>query len=411
VFSRSESATRTAPAVPLMPGSLPWGVVHEPGIHIFEPTGFGGIFQHSCALGQLLTANGVDVTLHTSSQHEEVELDGVRTCRCIWWPRGGRSPRARKAAIAARYMSSGLAHLDRAAAAGDVVHVQGGQASGFLAAATLAVAGRRGRRVVYSPHNTFSRGGAVDAAFQRLCLSLADVVVGYSDTDVEALEAMGSEARMSPLIQLVPRPSDQAMDAWRETWTSEDDEDVVLFAGQIRSDKRLDVLIESAADWPEGRRLAVVGEDRGAWDDCAELAENRDVDIAAKIGFVALDDFTAAIAAADVLVAPYDRASQSGVLSIARQLGVRTIASDIGGLGELAERTVAPNDVDGLTEAIDAELTAGALPAMNLDEDLALSAHASAYALDHVPMPGATAPRRDRVGASRVPAAAGAGRR
>lgn len=350
-----------------------------PRVHLYEPTGFGGIFQHACAVAELLTANGVAVTLHTSAQHEAVDLDGVRTCRCVWWPREGPSTRSRRAAIAARYITSGLAHLHATVAEGETIHVQGGQASGLLAAATLAVAGRRGRRVVYSPHNVFSRAGAIDAALQKLSISLADVVVAYSKPDVRALDAMGADARLSPLIQLIPQPTDASKRAWRRSWRAEDHHDVVLFAGQVRPDKRLDVLIESAAEWPSGRTLAVIGEDRGAWEECLELAESRGVDIAAEIRFVSLDEFTAAIAAADVLVAPYERASQSGVLSIARQLGVRTIASDIGGLGELAQRTVAPNDVDALTDAIDAELTTGSVSPSELDELSALDAHLSAY--------------------------------
>lgn len=363
-----------------------------PRVHIFEPTGFGGIFQHSCALAKLLTADGLDVVLHTSAQHEAADMQGFRACRCTWWPRQGTSTPARKAAIAGRYMTAGLAHLDRAAAEGDVIHVQGGQASGLMTSATLALAKRRRRRVVYSPHNNFSRGGAVDAAFQRLSLSLADVVVGYSEADVAELSSMGADAHLSPLIQLVPQPSDHAKDSWRVAWDAGDEDDVVLFAGQVRPDKRLDVLIESAASWPDGRRLAVVGEDRGAWEECADLADDHNVDIAAEIGFVSLDDFTAAIAAADVLVAPYERASQSGVLSIARQLGVRTVASDVGGLGELAERTFAPNHVEGLTAAIDAELGAGELLPTGLDEELALQAHRSAYGL--APATGNTVPQR-----------------
>lgn len=347
-----------------------------PRLHLFEPTGFGGIFQHTCALAELMAGNGYDVTLHTSAQHEDVTLERVRPCRCMWWPRDGR---LRQPRIAARYMTRGLAHLDRAAGEGSVVHLQGGQASGVLAAATMAVARRRNRRAVFSPHNTFSRGGRVDAAFQRRCIELADALIGYSQADVRFLARDGGNAWLSPLIQLVPEPSQEAKAAWRRSWGVADGDQVVIFAGQIRPDKRLDLLVESAARWPAARRLAVVGEDRGAWAQVADLASRLGVEISATVGFVPLPDFTAAIATADVLVAPYDRASQSGVLSLARQLGVGAVASDIGGLAELASRTFPPGDVDALTEAVERELAEGRSAPSRLDESLALRAHLGAY--------------------------------
>jgi glycosyltransferase involved in cell wall biosynthesis len=348
-------------------------------VHLLEPTGFGGIFQHTCALAVLLHASGADVTLHTSAQHEEVELGDVKVCRCIWWPHDRQNTKKRRALIAARLLTGGLRHVDRAAEPGSIIHVEGGTASGLLTALTLLMARRRRRHVVYSPHNTFSRRSTVDAAMLHLCLQLSDQAIGYSQSDVAALNSAGVEARFSPLIQLVPLPSDEAKADWRRRWEVPEDGKAVLFAGQIRPDKRLDLLVRSAAAWPEDRRLAVVGQDRGAWDSCLALADELGVEVSATLGFASLDDFTAAIAAADVLVAPYERASQSGVLSIARQVGVPSIASDIGGLGELADRTVPMHDVDALTVAIDEQLQSPPPTARLLDEELALEAHLGAY--------------------------------
>ena len=47
---------------------------------------------------------------------------------------------------------------------------------------------------------------------------------------------------------------------------------VVLFAGQIRPDKRLDLAIEACALIESEHRLAVVGEDKGDLERCRELA-------------------------------------------------------------------------------------------------------------------------------------------
>jgi glycosyltransferase involved in cell wall biosynthesis len=104
------------------------------------------------------------------------------------------------------------------------------------------------------------------------------------------------------------------------------------------------------------------------------------VPLEAEIGFVELPEFMASIAAADVIVCPYDRASQSGVLAVAAALGTPTVATDVGGLAELAGVSVPPDDVPALRRAIDQQL---AEPQPGHGEDLdarALSAHLRAYA-------------------------------
>jgi glycosyltransferase involved in cell wall biosynthesis len=281
--------------------------------------------------------------------------------------------------IAARFAFRTLPHLRLATRRGSVLHVQGIAGGGGLTLFTLVSARLAGRRVVYSPHDTFSRRGRFDAWLLRLALRVPHAVLVHSRADVEALRAARIPALYSPLVQLVPPPAEFRRRRWRKEWGAQAGGEVVLFAGCIRPEKRLDLLIESARSWPPSRRLAVLGEDRGAWEDCALLAERRGVNVAARVQFVELEEFTAALTAADVVVAPHDKAAQSGVLSLACQLGVPTVAASVGGLGELATRTFAPGDAGGLTLAIDAAL-AGSEVAETVDEDLALETHLRAYA-------------------------------
>ena len=152
--------------------------------------------------------------------------------------------------------------------------------------------------------------------------------------------------------------------------------------GCIRPEKRLDLLIESARSWPPSRRLAVVGQDRGGWEPGSALAREAGVEVAARLEFVELDDFAAALAAADLVVAPHAKATQSGVLSLARQLGVPTIAADVGGMRELATRTFRAGDAGDLTRAIEAELAERNPTDPTFDEELAVDAHLCAYGLE-----------------------------
>ncbi len=69
-------------------------------------------------------------------------------------------------------------------------------------------------------------------------------------------------------------------------------------------------------------------------------------------GYLPLEEFASAMSAVDVLLTPYRRASQSGVLSLARSLGVPTVSSTAGGLAELATTSVEEETPNAYVEAI-----------------------------------------------------------
>jgi glycosyltransferase involved in cell wall biosynthesis len=332
-------------------------------IHLFEPTGYGGIFQHACRIAECLSQTGRRVVLHTGHQHEDVALDGVDICACSRWPhsadRSSIRNLTRRSIIAIRLLVYTLPHLLKSMPPGAILHVQGIAPSGVLNWMIMYAARLAGHRVVYSPHDTFSRRGAIISAVDNMLLRLAyrpaHAIIVYSEVDKQRLAAVGSRVYLSPLIQLVPRPSAAEELSWRREWEADGVEQVVLIAGFIRPERRLDLLIESARDWPKRRRLAVVGPDWGDWARCSNLAQSYNVDIAARVEFVGLEEFAAAIAAADLVVVPTDVASQSGVLALARELGTPTIAANVGGLAELASRTFLAGDVADLTRAIQAE--------------------------------------------------------
>jgi glycosyltransferase involved in cell wall biosynthesis len=126
--------------------------------------------------------------------------------------------------------------------------------------------------------------------------------------------------------------------------------------------------------------LAIVGPDKGGWARCDALAREYGIDIATRLEFVGLNEFTAAIAAADLVVVPSEKASQSGVLALAQQLRTPTVAADVGGMAELASDTFIAGDVDDLTRAIQARLASGASPVQPpIEEDHAVHAHLRAY--------------------------------
>ncbi len=344
-------------------------------MHLVEPLGRGGPYQHAMAVAEGLARLGHDVVLHTATDAELIP-DHVAVCRCFDWRRGVAGRVRRRVSIAGRYLTRTLPHLARSARRGDLFHLQGmfKPALGF---AMLALLRLTGARVVHSPHNTFSRKGRVsDLAFMKLSARVAQATIVFSEQDASRVRSFGGHAILAPLIQKMPIDP-EAADVWRARWRSA--APVVLFAGQIRPDKRLDLMLRASLLCRQRHSLAVVGEDKGDAERCRELAEELGVAVEWWVEYVDLTSFVGALAAAAVVVCPYDRASQSGVLSLAGQLGTTTVATDVGGLGELASFTAPPDDAGLLAEAIDAGLSAHAEPAQGMAEERAIRAHLSAY--------------------------------
>jgi glycosyltransferase involved in cell wall biosynthesis len=343
-------------------------------VDLVELDGRGGPYQHTVAVADALQRAGVRVVLHTATDAELVPAPPVEVCRCMDWVREARH--GRRARVAARFLAVTAPHLLRGR---DVLHIQGPFKPALLAVA-LAGARLRRRRVVFSPHNTFSRHErALDARLVQLCARLSHATVVFSNADAAIVARWGGSPVVSPLLQHEPAVDHTRIDAWRADWAAAP---VVLFAGQIRPDKRLDVVIEASRLWKQPQRLAIVGKDLGDAERCRRLAARLGADPAWSLGYFGLGDFAAALMAADVVVCPYTRASQSGILALAGQLGVPSIASDVGGLRELATAVV-PRDVGaaGLAHAVDDLLTS--LPPRNGRHpvEATLNAHRRAYGI------------------------------
>ncbi len=297
--------------------------------------------------------SGLRVVVHTAEDCEVAAQAPVVTCRCVSWHRGVRPALLRRVAIATSYIGRTLPHLVSNVASHDVAHFQGWY-KGVLSWATLAMLHRRCARTVLSPHNTFSRGGGrLDARILRHTVRSVDAVVAYSGADAGVVTRWGAKRSVvAPLV--LPMPVDaELVREWHARWGGDAGRRVALFAGQVRPDKRLDLAIEAARSWGPECMLAVVGEDKGDADRCRALADRHGVQVHWSVGYVSLPEFASAVAAADVVLCPYDRASQSGVLALATQLGVPTVVRDVGGLGEAGTAVVQGGDPAHLAAAVD----------------------------------------------------------
>jgi glycosyltransferase involved in cell wall biosynthesis len=330
-------------------------------IHIVEPGGWGGIYQHAAALAGVLAEAGAAVVLHTAADAEDVPLpDGVARRSCFWRLPAVRPRALRRLAVATAWLGAGVPRCLAHARSGDIVHVEGRL---FPVLLVPLVVGARLRRcsVGFSPHTTFSRrparsAGPADEPLVRWLARYADVVFAFSDRDRAVMEGWGARPTRVPLVigDWALRPEPRLVDGWRRRWhsTTGPGRPVVLFAGQVRPDKGLDLAVAAAARWRDAV-LAVVGEDLGALADAVDEAKRQGVELVVDEGYQPLPELVAAAAAADVVICPYSAAGTSGVLALASALGRPTVATDVGGSSELATVTVPPGDPDALAAAVD----------------------------------------------------------
>jgi glycosyltransferase involved in cell wall biosynthesis len=341
-------------------------------VHLCEPGGRGGIFQHTVAVAEALAGVGVQVVLHTA-QDAELRPEGVRFCPCVHWYRS-LPDGLRQGATAARYLLRTVPHLvattDRAT---DVLHLQG-TFGRVLYLPILIAARRRGVPTVFSPHNTFvRRGGRPTHAVYRRSLRAAAAVIVFSDDDLGRLAALGLDAHRATLTLHVERPDPEAIAAWRRRYGSGP---TALLAGQVRADKRPDIFI--AACRLAGVTPAIVGEAHDG-EPLVRAAASTSDRLVRVDAYLPGAEFAAAVAAADVVVASHAVGSVSGPLAFASDLGVRSVAFAVGGLAENVTVSVDPGrGSHGLAEGILDALRA-AEPAPRSGADSVADEHVRIY--------------------------------
>ena len=330
-------------------------------VHFVEPGGQGGVFQHTAEVARLVVKDGGHAVIHTATDCESLDYGDISVCRCMGWFRGVRPRALRNGLIVSGYLFRTLPHLTMATR-GHIVHLQGLFKSP-LYAMTLWLLKWRAARMVFSPHNTFSRSGRRwEVRILRWSMRRADVAVCYSAFDAAQVKHWGVSAVVCPLAQWTPRVTAEEVAVWRTRLSPGVDSAgvdsagahsaIVLMPGQVRVDKGVDQMILAAPLLDVPVTLAVIGEDKGDLSRCRKLAEQNGIDVVWLNRYLTVRELAGAIAAADVVVLPYSQASQSGVAALSNALGTPTVAYPVGGLPELATVTAARSDPPALAEAV-----------------------------------------------------------
>jgi glycosyltransferase involved in cell wall biosynthesis len=321
-------------------------------VHLVEPGGRGGVYQHTVQVAIELAEAGFDVVVHTSADAEALSAGNVRSCRCFSWCRTIPHRRLRLIAVISRFVLRTLPHLIYTTRRG-FVHVQGQFAEGLFALCIGALS-RTADVCVFSPHNTFSRSGSrTQRVALRHAVQRADICVCFAPSDEARLRELGARrVEMAPLVQFAPHVPDALIAEWRSR-LADDGTPLVVLAGQIRPDKGVDDFLIASTLVPPGRAaFAVVGEDAGYAARAIELRDRLVAPVTILVDYFDLVDFVAILRAADVVTAPYKQASSSGVIALASQVGTPSVAYPVGGLRSSGALLTEDPSAQGLANAV-----------------------------------------------------------
>jgi glycosyltransferase involved in cell wall biosynthesis len=208
------------------------------------------------------------------------------------------------------------------------------------------------------PHERHPADAFLTARFLRACRTL----VVLSDAVADDVRSLAPEAQLRLLYHPVYDRFGDAIDRSeaRERLGIPADGNVLLFFGNVRRYKGLDVLIDAL---PEAVRhapriLAVVAGE--FYDDVGEYTRRireRGVGDHVQIvdRYIPTNEVAAYFSAADVVVHPYRKATQSGVVRTAQAFDVPIIGTDVGGLAAdigTGGVVVRPEDPTALGRAI-----------------------------------------------------------
>lgn len=229
---------------------------------------------------------------------------------------------------------------------------------------------RAGIRIVYICHNVFPHERfPFDKKLTRMALKRADRYILHAQGEVKDLLSIKPDADYK--VQVHPTYSAFNFDnldrqSAREKLGIPDDEEMMLFFGFVREYKGLKHLLNAVHILKEKQYkdrqvpvLYVVGDFDGNREEYLTLIDELKIaeDIKLIDGYVPDKEVEKYFSSADLVVLPYESATQSGIVQIAYGFRKPVIVTDVGGLPEVVEDDVTgmivpPFDDDALADAI-----------------------------------------------------------
>lgn len=307
---------------------------HTRLLHIVEPGGQGGVYQH--VLGAIQNAQYSQfeaIVVHTAKDAEATPyLHAVRYCHCMRYQRKG--PRPLRASVSLGWsLLCLLPHLGICIVRSKAHWEIQGLFGKFIYAWIVFVCILLRRDVTFVPHNSFSRSGdTLEKWAMDFSASIASRVVIFVDSEKHNFPTARSITKRT-LWQYVAALSAATVQQW-DRRLGPDFRPRLLFIGQLRMDKNPTMLIDAANEIDSPLTLVFAGQDKGAGHSIASWPLRSLHDRVMIKDYLSIEDFQALMSVSDILVCPYSIASQSGVVALARQLDKTVVASNTGGLAE-----------------------------------------------------------------------------
>lgn len=331
-----------------------------------EAQASGGIWHYACALARALAAAGLEVTVGTAYPFEPLAgMDGVsiriigsRGRRGVWPPQ----------ALAVRLFEharrlAGIMRLVREVRP-HVVHLH--EAMGRLDFVYTRILRANGCRVVYTAHDPQPLGRRA-TWFDVVKFRRADAVLVHSRNGIDDLTLRG--VAREKIVEILHgnyldfcNDSGLSSSDAREGLGLPEHARVVLFFGAISPYKGVDLLVKAFSllvRTDSNVYLVIAGHPRMDLAPLRRLIGRLGLTdrIRTDFRYLPLDEFSRFFVACDVVVLPYRRIYQSGVLQLAYGFGRPVVVTDVGGIGEAVreDRTgivAAPEDADAMAAAM-----------------------------------------------------------
>lgn len=221
-------------------------------------------------------------------------------------------------------------------------------------------------KIAYNCHNALPHERfPFDKALTKFTLNKADLVIAHSNSDAKVLREMMPKQN----VQVNPHPAynffkikDMPKEEGRQILNLSDDNKVLLFFGLVREYKGLKHLLNAMPEiikkYPEVR-LLIAGDFAGgrpAYDQMIEKLEMGDY-IQIHDGHIPIPDVEKFFAACDLVVLPYESATQSGVIQASYGFEKPVLATNVGGLPDAVDNMktgyiVEPLRPDLISEAV-----------------------------------------------------------
>ncbi len=296
-------------------------------IHIVEPVGgHGGMDFYDYGLAQGLAAQGAEVAYYTCSKTKIRQIDGVETHTIFGnvWSKKGISK-------GINYLRSYLrAFKDADKKKADVVHLHLFEV-GRLNLLILSMTKRFRFRTVITLHDVDPLASKATPKIHERTYALCDkIIVHNAFSRNELLKKQVSPDKIAviphgnyiPFIEAVP-------DVPREDTLR------LLFFGQIKDVKGLDILLDAlhiALKTTPKLHLTIAGRPwRSGWSKYADQIKNLELEgvVESRIEYIPNEEVASLFAKSDLIVLPYRRIYQSGVLLMTMSYGKACLASDL----------------------------------------------------------------------------------